>query len=710
MRINFRTVDGVITESTEGLKITGVALIPRTSKNEIHYTKGEIRRADGKTVDVNWEHNVPGRTPDTLMNINIGKALYTWNSYMEHLEYEAIITNIQAIEMLREMIASYVSIEANIEDSRRVCNKIEGDCFNMPSGLDFVGLAITSDPGIPESSLNIVTENSESVKKAYMLKWRTPGMAAKPAQETAATPAPLPEGFEVRNGIPVPVSEAAKAALVKELTDPGNPGVSTEKPSAPCPPGQISDGENCVAPPNTESGNGDKPKPDEEEADGDDEKPKNDDEESCTACAAKEAAKKAAAAAAAAESARSGHGMPNMDEVNKKITALEAEVKKAASREAFDEHLYSVATIGIGESGAADEDIKALTARGWAALESTGHFRWKQDTAKWITERAPLANDRGEMQNKKLTEAIQYTNGGDLGDRRSVVARTGLRPGGRYLKSIRDMVRFYEVPQGTTSITLPIGDIAEVRALTEGPTGNSYTNPHNVEIVTLSVPDVTGQVEFVPKSQIEDSPQSLFEYMTESARGGVLDYESRLVFKTVADAIPANRIGGWLNGAGDNITTDDADDLGSFGFEALVNIVAEYQDAGYDTSMGAIKCVLPPKMLAQLKKDSDIQRYVQEGDAMISRTGDLSYFQGVELIPMNSLKTVGTAGSRTNDAYRATCFVDQWSFVLATKRNQTIDIQQRPNLQGYDWAWSQRKAAVSYDTRSVFRISAAIPS
>ena len=45
------------TRIDENAKISGVALIPRISRNQNLYTKEELKRFDGKTVPLNWEHN-----------------------------------------------------------------------------------------------------------------------------------------------------------------------------------------------------------------------------------------------------------------------------------------------------------------------------------------------------------------------------------------------------------------------------------------------------------------------------------------------------------------------------------------------------------------------------------------------------------------------------------------------------------------------------
>ena len=50
----------ILTESVfklEEQKISGLALIPRISRNNTLYTNNELARADGVTVPLNWEHD-----------------------------------------------------------------------------------------------------------------------------------------------------------------------------------------------------------------------------------------------------------------------------------------------------------------------------------------------------------------------------------------------------------------------------------------------------------------------------------------------------------------------------------------------------------------------------------------------------------------------------------------------------------------------------
>ena len=132
---------------SEKAKISGVALIPRISRNNNLYTKAELERFDNVTVPLNWEHN-----PDE----KIGKVTFHYNSALETLYYEGTITDESAANLARNKTL-FTSIEATPTGMKEICNDgSENDCFSMPFGLKPQGLALTETPGVPETSVQVI--------------------------------------------------------------------------------------------------------------------------------------------------------------------------------------------------------------------------------------------------------------------------------------------------------------------------------------------------------------------------------------------------------------------------------------------------------------------------------------------------------------------------------------------------------------------------
>ena len=133
------------TSVNESAKITGVALIPRISRNDNLYTKQELERFDGVTVPLNWEHD-----PSNV----IGEVTFHYNSSQETVYYEGVITNEASANVARNKLL-FTSIEATPTEVSEICNG-NSDCFAMPFGLKPEGLALTETPGVPETSVKVI--------------------------------------------------------------------------------------------------------------------------------------------------------------------------------------------------------------------------------------------------------------------------------------------------------------------------------------------------------------------------------------------------------------------------------------------------------------------------------------------------------------------------------------------------------------------------
>ena len=133
------------TSVNESAHITGVALIPRISRNNNLYTKQELERFDGVTVPLNWEHD-----PSNV----IGEVTFHYNPSQETVYYEGVITNEASANVARNKLL-FTSIEATPTEVTEICNG-NSDCFAMPFGLRPEGLALTETPGVPETSVKVI--------------------------------------------------------------------------------------------------------------------------------------------------------------------------------------------------------------------------------------------------------------------------------------------------------------------------------------------------------------------------------------------------------------------------------------------------------------------------------------------------------------------------------------------------------------------------
>jgi hypothetical protein len=129
----------------ESAHITGIALIPRISRNENLYTKAELKRFNNVKVPLNWEHD---------SSKVIGHVTFYYNENTEQVYYEGMIEDDASANLARNKTL-FTSIEANPVDVKSVCNG-PNDCFSMPFGLTPTALALTETPGVPETSVNVI--------------------------------------------------------------------------------------------------------------------------------------------------------------------------------------------------------------------------------------------------------------------------------------------------------------------------------------------------------------------------------------------------------------------------------------------------------------------------------------------------------------------------------------------------------------------------
>jgi hypothetical protein len=142
------------TQVSEKAKISGVALIPRISRNNNLYTKAELERFNGVTVPLNWEHD------GTKV---IGTATFHYNAELETVYYEGEVTNEAAASVVKNK-TMFTSIEATPIEMKQVCNG-GGDCFSMPYGLRPEGLALTETPGVPETTVHVIESYIKTINE-----------------------------------------------------------------------------------------------------------------------------------------------------------------------------------------------------------------------------------------------------------------------------------------------------------------------------------------------------------------------------------------------------------------------------------------------------------------------------------------------------------------------------------------------------------------
>ena len=710
----------------EGRSIEGVALIPMISLNDNLYTPGEIQHADGKVVPLNWEH----RMSDVLNDVDIGTASFEYNWATRRLHYKAEITS----DIARRLMQGedyFVSIEAVVGEDRWLCNAEPDDCFHMPSGLEFVALAVTKTPGIPETTMeSSKNPKFESLSKVYKQIVGTSGVAKSTESKNEIPPGYV---FVEALGYAVPrkfaedkdwVARMVKAAESKTTENEDEVGMdagpAVSKPDVQmCPEGQKRvDGE-CVPADNTESAkpcgceskgktemDHDDDDKDKDESKGKSEMDDDDDDKDKTG-----------------ES--TGHGMPNMDEIKDKVEAQAAKLaeyeKKLNARKE-----YKIARVTSERDGKiVEEDMATLATIGWEKLRAESNFNFLVDMGTpWTDVYAKPWNYKAREAyfrsaglpapgaGGKVGEAINFI-GADKGNQLSLGMNIRIRPNGKYAKSIRDLVMVREFPSlgaGVNTIKEPISVPFDSQVETEGPAAvNAYATT-DVHYVSLEANEVRGTPQFVNYSMLEDTPQQIFAMFTEASRIEALNQEAEIFIKATNDVATTgfNSLGRWISGDGAPITDDDDSDLGTITAQTIADVKEYYQREGYDTDFGSIKMAVSPEQFNALYNDPELDRYINQGAPDVRRTGDLVFVNGIEIIVMNAIRTMTATGARSNAAQRAFAFIPQNSVLLGIKRDMRVAILESPNRNGYDWNWTQRKNATVFDAKSICRVSTGV--
>jgi len=347
-----------------------------------------------------------------------------------------------------------------------------------------------------------------------------------------------------------------------------------------------------------------------------------------------------------------------------------------------------IARIAPDPDGFKNADIKVLAEALVPSLRKYGHFAWTID----------LTPDYVQKAYGKVTEAITFTN--DQSNITNAMTDVFVLPGGKYIKPIRQLTRFKEIPQGAASVNFFKGDIPNQQNYAEGTAITAST--HVLTTINLAADTVQGIGQVIKQADIEDTPAELMSYLNQTARAETLEAEATLVFDTAWKTASANL---WIN-ANTGATLSGGDDVAGMTMEPVALRVAlqDLEDSGYDTSFGNDYCALRPKALRELRGSTNLTDYVQNGDATLTKTGALTHLYGIELIPTSA---VAAMDNTTNDTFRNQVGIKGHSIALASHRELLIDILKQPLKSAYDWAWSQRKNAVAFDLASTIKISSA---
>lgn len=647
---------------TESATIQGIALAPRISRNGNLYLPSEMERADGLTVPLKYEHQ-----PDT----KVGSITYEYDKDMMQLKYRGTVTDQATINELKK-IQHFVSIGADVNRTENICD--DKNCFSVPRGLQFEELSLVKTAGVPETTLDLV--ESFRIKEETKHECTKEGCQIKQMKENIADLTTLISKVNEKLDMSSDKTEETKITLTADKVE-DVAQQTPQKTEVECPAGQKDDGTGKCVP--VES------------------------DQKSEGCGCEKAESKPNAKPEM-EFSNEGLGI-NKDwmrtTIEKAIADKTAEMleyekknrelhpdsteRKTAEKQIKDASVGGKqATVSTTAEGKFEEqDMSELATEMVKALESGSNFKFNVDMSPtWVKE------------NTKVTEAVTWTNS------QSNVSTVGgivVLPNGKYGKSIRDLVNFKPIPKGSDTVKFMKGTIPNNQTITEG----SQITPAGRTVTTLSVTadTVKGDGESIKYADVEDTPADVMSYMAQTAKIESLEQEATLVFDTTAGAATPNL---WIRGdTGATITDDDTASV-AFDPKGISVGLENLETSQYDTSFGNVYCMMHPKQLRELREDGDLIRWVQQGDASITRTGNLTHLYGVELRSTTAIKE---ETAQTVNAYQAVMGIKGHTFALGSKRELKISIGERTDYADHFWNWSVRKGALAFDVASFIRIS-----
>jgi len=363
-----------------------------------------------------------------------------------------------------------------------------------------------------------------------------------------------------------------------------------------------------------------------------------------------------------------------------KSTISEA-ISELSKKEKAEEN-YRIAQISPEGDSFTNDDILALTKKGWNAMEKYGFFKYEVNTGAKALGKAST----------KITEALSYASGqSDL----DVVNGIDIIPEGLTDVNVIPFVKYKDIKNGSDAAKWLKGDTPASATITEGAATSATT--HTVTPFSVTADTVKGFVQVVDYSDMEDTPADLFAYITATARARYLDDIATLVLDTAAQAATPLK---WIRGDTQVVITSDDVDAIVFDHKSIAYAREQLTTRGFPVDR--LVAFLHPRQYKELLTDSDLSTLVQQGDATIAKSGKIERLYGVQLVECNAVNETTT---QTNTQYRGIVCVKNHSFAVGSKRKMKIEITSDADEFAKKVGFSHRTGASSYDDNSIIWIS-----
>jgi len=703
----------ILIESSGILKekstIAGILAIPRESRNKKFYPPQELAKNHGKTIKIDLDHK-HART--------IGEAKIFWDEEMTQLTYVGTINDKEVEKELKKGIKFHTSIEASY-DSSQEC-PWDHEC-EIPQGLNITRMALTLQPGMPETTARIVESTTAEVDKTFepfadfkdfddcvkknqdkddpeafcgKIKAQTEKRKCLVCKESISTSKWIehisshPGSFLISNNSSFLENTRSRSQMtddktkpkVKELkiTEPSCPeGTSFDVDSGKCIQDKSEEQEDC---PEGQTWNADAGKcmPESEEKD--------------CGCEKEKHATRIASVLKKAPTTKPSDitrdkianeyitdiinkvldtrdkNLPSGDYTNKNIDEEQNRMNPIIEKlNELGKKITDVSPkpkleskITVETLGTKLQETYGGVAQwfGDSRTSKFGNYIWDINKTKWLESQGY----------KTAKETITATNVPALTFQRRII----LDPGGISRTPVRQYTNFQEVAQGTNTVNFYSGNTGATgfAAIT---VGTAITDVAATVTRTQAVPAHTGMMISVGFPDIHDIPGDVVSYVNDVMALRAIEDEATEVLTTTWGTYAATN---WVDGAGGPITTDDiATNVltrdGVTNGRKLIGI------DGWPTIPGSQVLYLHPTAFEELMTDTNLNNFYQFARPEITANMVLEQLYGVQLeisnqVPLNS--------NTTFDNYRNPMFTKGVSTGLASSQNLEMEADRRNEL------------------------------
>jgi hypothetical protein len=627
--------------------IEGTLAMPRKSMNNNFYWASELAKGDGVRVPLRLNHD---KTETGI----IGYSNLKWDSTVEHLDYDAVITDEKIDKIVAEMIANGQSVKVSLgidaTSVEKICKSGSTECMDAPIDVIFkeMSVLIGENPGIPESSLNI----SEQI---------TNMICGKQCIELFSTVENYNTSISGNND-----DKQVMTLKENEITESEQNDAFNKK---------VADAVNAQMDLHL--------KTQEETAK----------LEKAVAEGVKEAKAKLDAKEAENPFAKKAPCDPKKDDCKQdvktesvdeaKINAIvEAKVKDAtnAITEKYEEFVKkSEVSTGIKSFTEASMDEHVPLMERVLKGESVSI---KLDKEEFIKAHS--------VQGSSIFDEAISTSGTipHVGTGTGIV----ILPGGIKVKTIRPWIEVRTIKQGEDKTRFYTLTIPAFGTITEHVSTEITPATHTLTGFDLAADTPRGFRQNVLKAELEKYPADLLEKIRETARVRALEDEVTLVLSTIAAATSADFGANHFDDVGGLVTDETAEDattaLTAAGLEQCKQYLSEQ---GHQPEGGGAVAAISPRQEKELIQDSTVVRFIQQvQDGSVSRSGKISMYFGLEIFVTNSLASV-------NNSTRAIVFMKYKAFGFATARDLEIEFDKNINRQSVDIVATHRINAVIKD-------------